>query len=324
MKNKQSKVLMVQPVSFGYNKETAGTNLFQTNDTLLTPKQVQAHALKEFNAFVEKLKKKGVETIVMKDTKSPRTPDSVFPNNILSFHSMKEFYAPTPPEMNVPGDKFLINDAKIVVFYPMLAPNRRAEKSLAYRKKLKQYNVVMDLSYNAEQDIFLEGTGSIVFDYINKIAYASHSKRTFIPLFEALCKQLDFDTISFHAVDQNGKEIYHTNVLMCIGDRFAVVCEESIRDKEELYTVMKSLIDSDHEIITISYEQLNKFAGNMYQLFNDKGESLIVMSSQAYKSLKKEQLKKLKKFGKIVHTPLETIEKYGGGSARCMIADIRY
>ena len=320
----QSRLLMVSPVRFGYNKQTALTNSFQKNNTKLTPKEIQEAALNEFIQFVNLLTANGIHVSVLKDTISPVTPDSIFPNNIISFHVIENFIAPVPAKLNLPDDKIEIKNVHVAVLYPMMAENRRAERKNKIKKFLKRYKIIFDLTANEKENYFLEGTGSMVFDYQNNIVYACKSSRTSIELLEMLAKQVNFDCITFNAADINGKEIYHTNVMVCIGKGFAVVCADCITDKEQLFSVMKSLIDTDHEIITIDFNQLNSFAGNIYQLFNDSGESLIAMSEQAYKSLRTDQINKLTKFGRIIHSPLYTIEKYGGGSARCMIADIRY
>jgi len=324
MKNKPSKILMVQPINFGFNTETAATNLFQKNDGKLTPVEIQKTALKEFKAFVKLLRANGIETEVVKDTANPITPDSIFPNNIVSFHLIKSITVPLPGKEDEPNETVTFENSKAMVLYSMMALNRRIERKGFLDKMKQEYNLVLDYSVNETNNFFLEGTGSIVFDYEKEVAYATLSPRTKIQLLEMLCKQLGYTYIAFNSVDKSGMKIYHTNVMLAIGNGFAVVCENSIKNKKESFTVMKSLIDTDHEIITIDYKQLNSFAGNIYQLFNNKGESFIVMSEQAFKSFKKAQIEKLSKFGKIIHTPLYTIEKYGGGSARCMIADIRY
>jgi hypothetical protein len=245
------------------------------------------------------LKNAGIDVEVYSDTEEPHTPDSIFPNNWISFHENK------------------------VVIYPMLAENRRKERRDDIIKDLGKCAFILDLSDNEKKNKFLEGTGSIVFDYENKIAYANISPRTNKQLLDDLCSQLDYRSITFKAVDTRGADIYHTNVLMCIGEGFAVLCTDCIPDKNDREKVIRSLLDTHHEIIEIDIDQMNSFAGNMYQLFNNKGESFIVMSEQAFKSLDQEQIKKLKKFGTLLYSPLYTIEKYGGGSARCMMADVR-
>lgn len=297
---KPSTIFMVRPVNFGFNEQTAASNSFQTKKSNKSANEIQELALKEFNTFVKVLTDNYIDVFVFDDTKIPYTPDSIFPNNWISFH-----------------------ENNIIVLYPMLAENRRLER----RKEIIDYfkkndSTLIDLSVNEKENLFLEGTGSIVFDYKNKMAYANCSPRTNKKLFEELCNRLNYKPVSFKAVDKNNQDIYHTNVLMCIGDTFAVICKESISDKKELEHVLFSLISTDHEIIEISYDQMSAFAGNMYQLFNFD-ESFIVMSEQAYLSLTKMQITILEKHGKVIYTPLDTIELYGGGSARCMITDVR-
>jgi hypothetical protein len=292
---------MVRPVSFGFNEQTAESNSFQNKDIVASLNSIQENALNEFDTLVNKLKNAYIDVIVFEDTQTPHTPDSIFPNNWISFHENNS-----------------------IVIYPMLAENRRKER----RKDIIKYftnnqTTLIDISNNELKNNYLEGTGSIVFDYENKIAYANISPRTNKVLFETLCEKLGYKAISFTAVDTQNKDIYHTNVLMCIGNSFAVLCKECIPDKTELKNVCESLEKTNHTILEISYSQMNSFCGNMYQMFNKTGESFILMSEQAYKALSIEQIKALEKHGQIIHSPLFTIEKYGGGSARCMIADVR-
>lgn len=299
MKGNASRIFMVRPVMFGFNEQTAGSNSFQNKAEKL-PEEIQQEALKEFDHFTEKLKAAGINVTVFEDTTTPHTPDSIFPNNWISFN----------------GDA--------IVLYPMLAPNRRLEK----RKDIIEYfkhptSYLMDLSENEKENAFLEGTGSIVFDYENKLAFANISPRTSKTLLAELCNWLNYEPVTFRAVDASGKDIYHTNVLMCIGQGFAVLCNECIPDRNELKKLIKTIESTGREIIAINYEQMNSFAGNMYQLFNASGESFIVMSEQAYRSLKKEQVEQLEKYGTLLYAPLYTIEKYGGGSARCMMAEVK-
>lgn len=292
---------MIRPVNFGFNQQTAESNSFQQRADMDTPESIQKKALEEFDAFANKLIAAGIEVVIFDDTTDVHTPDSIFPNNWISFHENNE-----------------------LVLYPMLAENRRLERREDIISGFKKKNsTVIDLSKFESKKMYLEGTGSIVFDYDYKIAYANSSPRTNKMLFEQLCKQLNFESIYFKAVDKNGNDIYHTNVFMSIGNGFAILCKECIPDKNELEMVCDSLKNTKHEIIPISYEQMNAFAGNMYQLYNFKGERFIVMSEQAYKSLMPEQIKKLEQYGNLLHSPLYTIEKYGGGSARCMMADVR-
>jgi hypothetical protein len=300
MQNKASKIFMVRPVLFGFNPQTANSNSFQHTQNNAESQIIQAEAVKEFDDFVLLLRKNKIDVTVFEDTTYPHTPDSIFPNNWISFH-----------------------ENNTVVLYPMLAPNRRMERRADIIEALGKNKKRIDLSEYENNGAFLEGTGSIVFDYKNTIAYANLSPRTDKNLLELLCKKINCQTITFKAVDTNKQDIYHTNVLMTIGDTFAVICTECIPDKNELEKVLNSLKATNHEIITISYSQMNAFTGNMYQLFNEEGKSFLIMSEQAFKSLTPQQIEQLKKHTEILHTPLYTIEKYGGGSARCMIADMR-
>ena len=291
-------LLMIEPVNFGFNEETAINNAFQVN----TNENVQQRALQEFNDLVKLLRDHKIEVTVIPDTAEPFTPDSIFPNNWISFHE--------------DGSVFL---------YPMFAANRRAERNPAILEMLKQQfivSAVTDLSKYEEQHLFLEGTGSMVLDRDNRIAYACISSRTDTGLLNEFCRMANYSAISFFAKDLYGVDVYHTNVMMCIAGRFAVVCLDSIKDDAERKAVVRSLTATHKEIIDISIPQMNCFAGNMLQLKNSDNESLLVMSSQAYRSLTEEQLGRLEKYNRIIHAPLDTIESAGGGSARCMMAEI--
>jgi hypothetical protein len=295
-----SHILMIRPSRFGFNKQTAGSNAFQKKQEDAGEHKIQEDAVKEFDALVEKLKAAGIAVEVIQDTEDPHTPDSIFPNNWISFHR-----------------------DNLIVIYPMLAENRRKERRKDIIDKLRnEQSRILDLSFHEQKNIFLEGTGSIVFDYEHKIAYANISPRTNRLLLLELCGRLDYKAITFSAKDNRGIDIYHTNVLMCIGKGFAVLCRDCIPDKKEQETLIGSLEHSGHEVIEISYEQMEAFAGNMYQLFNAKGESIIVMSEQAYRALDAFQIVRLEKYGRLLFSPLYTIERYGGGSARCMMAEV--
>ena len=301
MLNKASKILMIRPTNFGFNSQTAESNSFQQKAAADNAEMIQSKALEEFEAFSKKLIAAGIDVIIFDDTNVPHTPDSIFPNNWISFH-----------------------ENNVLVLYPMLAENRRHERRSDILSEFKKSNTVfIDLSKFENKKMYLEGTGSIVFDYTNMVSYANRSPRTDKMLFEQLSKQLNFESVFFNAVDQKGNDIYHTNVFMCIGIGFAVLCSDCITDKNDLEKVVDSLKSTKHEIIYISYDQMNSFAGNMYQLYNFKGESFVVMSEQAFKSLNANQIKQLEQYGKLLHSPLYTIEQYGGGSARCMLADIK-
>lgn len=301
MKHAPSHILMIQPVCFGFNEETAGSNSFQQSGGELSAEKIQEQALSEFNVFTEKLQKAGIQVSIFQDTEQPHTPDSIFPNNWISFHRNN-----------------------MIVLYPMLAENRRKERRKDIVDKMKnEGSNILDLSFHEHKNVYLEGTGSIVFDYDHKIAYANISPRTNRLLLLELCGRLDYKAITFKAVDSEEEDVYHTNVLLCIGKGFAVLCKECLPDKKEAEMLTNTLEKTGHEVIEISLAQMNSFAGNMYQLYNDKGESFIVMSEQAYLSLDAFQVVRLEKYGTILHSPLYTIEKYGGGSARCMLADVR-
>ncbi len=291
-------LLLIRPVNFGFNAETAVNNSFQVNST----GNVQQKALIEFDGLVSLLAENKVSLTVIADTEIPHTPDSIFPNNWISFH-----------------------EDGTVIIYPMFAANRRLEKKPHILDKLKEIfhiTAVKDLSRYETKNLFLEGTGSMVLDRENRIAYASLSPRTDKHILDEFCSMAGYTPCSFTSMDNSGNPIYHTNVMMCVAANFAVICLEAIRDEQERLMVSGSLTGSGKEIIGISLQQMNAFAGNMLQVRNSEGELLLVMSSQAFGSLNKTQVSKLEKFSRIIHTPLDTIESCGGGSARCMMAEI--
>lgn len=296
MKQSAKNILLIRPANFGFNPETTGSNAFQ-HETDFEEQKI----LSEFDDAAEKLKKAGVNVFVFDDTPEPLKPDAVFPNNWISFHA----------------------DGKIVL-YPMLAASRRAERRNDIVERLKErfkISGVLDLSRHEADGKFLEGTGSIVFDHENRRAYACLSPRTDKKLFVEVCEYLGSKPIYFRAVDENGKEIYHTNVMMCIGEKFAVICLESITDQSERELVTSSLTETGHQIIDISFEQMNKFAGNMLALqANDK--NIVALSKSAFESLNATQKSELEKYCEPLPLSIETIETVGGGSARCMIAEI--
>jgi hypothetical protein len=302
MTNNQStsNILMIRPVNFGFNEETAESNAFQKRNP--DQQAVQDKALAEFDHFVKTLKHNGVNVTVENDTPQPYTPDSIFPNNWVSFHH--------------DGTVFL---------YPMQAENRRLERRediiTDLEDKFKVAHVI-DLSRFEADHKFLEGTGSMVLDRENKIAYACLSPRTDKEVLDLFCEQTGYQPVSFEAADQHGQAIYHTNVLMCIGSKFAVICADSIPNPHEHIVVLESLKSTKKEVVTISFEQMNRFAGNMLEVKNDKGETLIVMSKNAFEALDEEQRSTLAKYGKLVYADINTIETNGGGSARCMMAEV--
>lgn len=294
-------VLMIEPVAFGFNEQTAVNNYFQVQQE----GNVQDKALKEFNDFVEKLRAKDINVITIKDTLEPKTPDSIFPNNWVSFHA----------------------DGKVVL-YPMFAENRRLERRDDIINQIKeQFEVTEVIDYSgAEKDnLFLEGTGSMIFDHDNKIAYGSVSLRLDEGLFRKFCSDFSFQPVVFHSYQTAGEErlpIYHTNVMMCVADQFVVICLDCIDDELEREKVIETIKNSGKELIEISEDQMQNFAGNMLQVQNKSGEKFLVMSESAYKSLNRDQVSAIEKYCEIIYSDLEVIETNGGGSARCMLAEV--
>src|SRR6202012_1374410 len=280
-----STILMIRPVNFVFNEQTAGSNAFQNRNA--EQQRVQDNALREFNNLVNLLRDNGVEVIVVDDTHEPHTPDSIFPNNWVSFHQ--------------DGNVFL---------YPMMAENRRLERREDIIMQLEdefKINHIIDLSRFEHEHKFLEGTGSMVLDRENKIAYACLSPRTDKDVLDLFCAQSGYKPVLFHAVDENGMDIYHTNVLMCIGSKFAVICLDSIKDEYEKNSVTSILKSTHKDIITISFAQMNQFAGNMLEVKNKAGDSLLVMSKNAYQSLTASQKTCLEKYCRIVYADINTI-----------------
>ena len=286
-------------MNFAFNLETAGSNAFQIRNGA---EDVQQKALREFDRFVSLLKENNVDVLVVEDTPHPHTPDSIFPNNWVSFHS----------------------DGTLLL-YPMFAPSRRAERKEHVLEKINgRFRITqkIDLSHYEKNNLFLEGTGSMVLDRENKIAFACLSPRTNKKVLDDFCNKMNYEPVSFAAVDEKGTRIYHTNVMMCVADRYVVICLDSIVNHDEKAHVTETILKTGKEIMDISYQQLNAFAGNMLQIENRQGEKLLVMSTQAYESLTEKQVQKLKAYNRIIHSPLSVIETNGGGSARCMIAEI--
>ena len=297
---------MIRPVAFRMNEQTAVNNYYQKVLDNLLPATVNAKAQEEFDTFVKKLKSVGINVIVVEDTLQPDTPDSVFPNNWISFHEN--------------GD---------VVLYPMFAENRRPERREDILDTLEEngfvINEIMDYTSAEEDGFYLEGTGSIVLDRENGKAYCALSPRADEELFIEFCEDFEFSPIVFEAfqtVDGERKLIYHTNVMMCIGDTFAVICAESIDDKKERKMVLESLRGDDKEIILITEAQVNNFAGNMLEVQGADERRYLVMSNSAYQSLTKKQIAQIEEHVTILSSSLDTIEACGGGSARCMMAEI--
>ncbi|PKH52722.1 amidinotransferase [Tenacibaculum sp. Bg11-29] len=306
MQQTTNTILMVRPASFRMNEQTAVNNYYQQELSGMLPVTVNAKAQQEFDAFVVKLKAKGIEVIIINDTKEPDTPDALFPNNWISFHEN--------------GD---------VAIYPMFAENRRLEKREdvleALEEKGFEIKNVIDYSKAEEEGFFLEGTGSMILDRANRKAYCALSPRAEEELFIEFCEDFEYTPIIFIAnqtVNEKREAIYHTNVMMCIAETFAIVCLEAIDDKKEKKELIKQLKNDNKEVIAITEKQVVQFAGNMLQVKGREEQRFLIMSSSAYNSLTKDQLQKIKKHNQIIHSSLETIETCGGGSARCMMAEV--
>jgi hypothetical protein len=306
MNQTTNSILMIRPVAFRMNEQTAVNNYYQKVIDDLLPATVNANAQQEFDAFVAKLRAVGVDVIVVDDTIEPNTPDSIFPNNWISFHEN--------------GD---------VALYPMFAENRRQERREELLDILEEKGFIIEniVDYtSAEEDgYFLEGTGSIVLDRANGKAYCALSPRADEELFIEFCEDFDLNPIIFEAfqtVNGERKLIYHTNVMMCLGETYAVICADAIDDKKERKMVLDSLKGDEKEVILITEDQVNNFAGNMLEVKGANDRRYLVMSTSAYKSLTKKQIAQLEEHVTILSSSLDTIEACGGGSARCMMAEI--
>ena len=305
MSQTTNSILMIRPINFRMNEQTAVNNYFQ-EDLSLRDSLINLKAQKEFDDYVDKLRKFGVEVIVVSDNQENDTPDSVFPNNWVSFH----------------------NDGTMAI-YPMFAENRRLERRediiLELEKEGFLIENIVDYTSAEDQNIFLEGTGSMILDRQNKIAYCAISPRADEELFIEFCEDFEYTPVIFTAnqtVDNSREAIYHTNVMMCIAETFSVICLSCIDDKKERKNVISHLKKSGKEIIDITEKQMHQFAGNMLQVKGKNNDLFLVMSQAAYNSLTKEQIKKIEKHCNIVSSSLETIETCGGGSARCMMAEV--
>ncbi|MDG2343883.1 MAG: arginine deiminase-related protein [Flavobacteriales bacterium] len=297
-------ILMIEPAAFQFNSETATNNFYQNNK--LSESRSQQLALEEFSAFVEKLKNKGISITVIKDTETPIKPDAIFPNNWVSFH-----------------------ENGVVILFPMWAENRRQERRLDLINRLEKKHHFkikkqLDFSFYEKENKFLEGTGSMVLDRKNKMCYAAISVRTHEELVQKLCDEMNYSAILFSAnqtIKGRRVPIYHTNVMMTIADKYAVICLETIDDTNEKEKVVKALKKTNKEIIEITASQKNCFAGNSLQVMGNDCVYLI-MSSNAFHSLSSQQVAKIESFNPILHSDLTTIENIGGGSARCMMAEV--
>lgn len=296
-----STILLIRPFSPGYNPETAASNAFQQVADA-AEESTRREVRQEFDRFAATLRAEGVDVIVVDDTPSPQKPDAVFPNNWVSFHS----------------------DGRVIL-YPMFAPSRRRERRQEVVDELRKRFVVkevVDLSGYEKENRYVEGTGSLVFDHENHVTYACLSPRTDKELSLKVSGLLGYRPVIFRAVDERGQAIYHTNVMMCVGDKFSLVCLESITDLADRKQVVDSLRDTGHTIMDIKFDQMYHFAGNMLAVRSKTGDSLLVCSQQAAESLALEQRSQLAEYARLVAAPIPTIERLGGGSARCMMAEV--
>jgi hypothetical protein len=298
-----STVLMIRPVRFQSNPLTAASNRFQGRNPD-SPEQQQRDAALEFDGLVDVLRDAGIEVIVFDDTEEPHTPDAIFPNNWVSFHA-----------------------DGTVVLYPMEAPNRRTERRPDIVEALAadygfQVRQIIDLSGHESERHYLEGTGSLVLDRVNRVAYACLSSRTHLEALGDFAQRLDYEVLAFDAVDRNGAPIYHTNVLMNVGEKLAVICDEAIERDDQREAVIESLRATGHEVVALSHAQMDAFAGNMLELRSADGERIIAMSEQARDSLGAAQVAAIEKHARIVSAPIGNIESSAGGSVRCMLAEV--
>lgn len=295
-------LMMVRPANFGFNEQTAANNAFQTNDTSRQASEIQQLAIEEFDEFVEKLREAGVNVIVVEDTPEPAKADAVFPNNWVTFHQ----------------------DGRIIT-YPMYAPVRRIERREDILEKLSAqfgYSARIHLEDYEQENRFLEGTGSMILDRPHKIVYACLSPRTEKALLEEYCSIIGYEMLAFTALDDKNQEIYHTNVMMALGEAFVVICLDTLQDGSERRMLMNKFAATGKEVIEITLDQMLHFAGNMLQVRNPAGDTFLVMSEQALKSLTPAQIVLIEKHTNILYSPIPTIETYGGGSARCMMAEV--
>ena len=298
-----SAVLMIRPAGFESNPHTAASNKFQGKPDI-PPEEQQAAATREFQLIADVIADNGINVICIDDTVEPHTPDAIFPNNWVSFHA-----------------------DGTVVLYPMLAENRRTERRQDIIDELVgehgfQVSEVIDLSGHEAAGHFLEGTGSLVLDRVNRIAYACLSPRTHLDPLGDFAQRLDYEVVAFDAVDRDGAAIYHTNVLMNIGEQLAVICDQAIPDAEQRQAVLQSLADTGHEVLSLNMDQMDAFAGNMLELRDSSGPRLIAMSEQARHSLTESQIATIENYALIISAPIDSIESSAGGSVRCMLAEI--
>ncbi len=295
-------IMMMRPKHFGYDPASAETNAFQVMEGYENTNAIQHAALEEFDNAVRTLKEAGVNVLVVEDSDSPVKPNAVFPNNWVSFHRNSK-----------------------VVLYPMMAENRRDERRPEIFDQLKEQGVnideFIDLTHYEDENKFLESTGSVIFDYPREIAYACVSARTNPDVLHKFSEIMGFEPVIFEALDKDGMEIYHTNVMMCLADEYVVICSESIPE-DQRKNVLDALEKTGHEVVSITYDQMYAFAGNMLEVENDTGQSVLIMSDAAMHSLDLDQKERLSQYSRLLSVPIPTIEKYGGGSIRCMMCRV--
>ena len=292
---------MIRPSSFGYNEDTSKDNFFQSRVENMNNNEIKLVAIDEFENMCSILRDNGINIIVCENDRSKNLSDDVFPNNWISFHN----------------DKYVIHS--------MYAESRRKEKNKSFIDKLNNngfnYTLLNDYTNYEEDNVFLEGTGSVVLDRTNKVAYCSISKRSDPGLFQKFCSDIGYSPITFTSYDSKGGIVYHTNVMMSIGDDFILVCLESIVDEDERKKVKESIESTGRNIVEINFKQMESFAGNLLQL-GEPGNKVIVISNLAFGSLTSSQKQILSSESKILNIPIPTIQKCGGGSVRCMIAEL--
>lgn len=294
---------MVRPARFESNPETASSNRFQ-GKTTHAAKEQQRLALQQFESLASALRESGIGVVVVDDTREPHTPDSIFPNNWISFHA----------------------DGRVVL-YPMEAENRRTERRMDVIEYLDtefgyQVSEIVDLSGHEDAGHFLEGTGSMVLDRVNRVAYACLSSRTHLDVLGDFAQRMDYDVVAFDAADRNGVAIYHTNVLMNVGETIAVVCDVALTRDEQRKAVLERLESTGHSVIRLDFDQLDAFAGNMLEVRGKDGERVVAMSKRAFDSLRADQVELLEQNGRILTAAIDDIEDSAGGSVRCMLAEV--
>ena len=297
--NSASQLLMIRPVCFGFNEQTASDNFFRKADTC---ENAQERALEEFDEMVRILRSRDLSLLVLQDSAEPETPDSIFPNNWVSTHS----------------------DGTLVL-YPMAAPNRRAERKAAVIKGILEAtgaNRILDLSFWEKEGEFLESTGSLVLDRASRMAYACLSPRTSATVLADFCRRMDYTPVPFHAFDRNGHAIYHTNVMMSLGRSFAIICKEAFSSEEEWKRVKDQLQGNGKTVVEFSLDQMGHFVGNILEVENKRGERLLLMSQSAFQAMQEDQLAILSREDTLVPISIPTIEAIGGGSVRCMLAEL--